>query len=342
MTSKERLYAVMQGKPVDRVPVVPIFMMYAAHFIGRSYRDFCLDGSVLAAAQIAIHEACDTDQLTTLTDPWRESHDFGMRLDYPPEGVGIPLDGPLLKQPGDLARLRLPVLASAPRMQDRIRAVDLLAKARGDRYSVLGWIEGPMAMYSDLRGLEDSLVELMEEPQAFHDGAKVLVDNAIQFARAQVEAGADMIGMGDAACSVMGPDLYRRHIVPYEKQIVEAIHEMGATCRLHICGNIAPLIKDIATIGTDLLDIDWMVPLTQARLDAGEEVTLLGNFDPVGVLLKGTPQKVADVARQCIIDGGRRFALMPGCEVPPGTPLENLRAFCPGEGSLIMDALVKR
>lgn len=341
MTAKERLYATMQGKPADRVPVMPIFMACAAHFVQRSYRDFYLDAQVLAAAQIAIHESCGTDQLTTLTDPWRESHDFGMKLEYPPEGVGIPVDGPLLKRPGDLKTLRLPDLSQAQRMQDRINAVDILARQRGERYSVLGWVEGPMAMYSDLRGLEDALIELMEEPQAFHDGAKVLVENAIQFARAQVKAGADMIGMGDAACSVMGPQLYRQHIVTYEKQIFGAIHDMGATCRMHICGNTAPLIKDIVSTGADIIDIDWMVPLAQARKDAGERVMLLGNFDPSAVLLQGTPQTVAAAARRCLAEGGRRFGLMPGCEVPPGTPSANLRAFCPGEGSLIRDALAR-
>ena len=62
---------------------------------------------------------------------------------------------------------------------------------------------------------------------------------------------------------------------------------------------------------------------------------LCGNFDPVGVLMQGKPQDVADAARRCLAEGGERFILQPGCEVPPATPAENVRAFCPCEGCLI-------
>ena len=71
----------------------------------------------------------------------------------------------------------------------------------------------------------------------------------------------------------------------------------------------------------------------------GSEVSLCGNFDPSGVLLQGSKEEVAAAARACLGAAGTRFILMPGCEVPPGTREENVRAFCPAEGSLIGDAL---
>ena len=84
-----------------------------------------------------------------------------------------------------------------------------------------------------------------------------------------------------------------------------------------------------------------MVPLDEARRQAGPNTTFCGNFDPVAVLQQGTAQAVADAARQNIADGGDRFILQPGCEVPPGTPIANVQAFCPGKGSLIKDALTR-
>ena len=95
----------------------------------------------------------------------------------------------------------------------------------------------------------------------------------------------------------------------------------------------------MAQTGCDIIDVDWMVPLDKARAAVGPEVTLAGNFDPTAVLLQATPQEVADAARQCIEMGGRRFILQPGCEVPPGTPEQNIRAFCPCEGCLIPEQL---
>ncbi|GAI11588.1 unnamed protein product, partial [marine sediment metagenome] len=54
MTPKERIYTIINGNSYDRPAVTPIFMAWAAHYIGHSYRDFYLDGDVLAEAQLAV------------------------------------------------------------------------------------------------------------------------------------------------------------------------------------------------------------------------------------------------------------------------------------------------
>jgi uroporphyrinogen-III decarboxylase len=95
----------------------------------------------------------------------------------------------------------------------------------------------------------------------------------------------------------------------------------------------------MAQTGCDVLDLDWMVPLDEARAAIGSQIAVAGNFDPAAVLLQGTPQDVAEAARKNIETGGQRFILQPGCEVPPGTPEANIRAFCPCDGCLIPDLL---
>ena len=144
-----------------------------------------------------------------------------------------------------------------------------------------------------------------------------------------------MIGVGDAVASLISPPMYERFVLPFEKRLFDAIHEAGAAVKLHICGDVSNSVGLMARTGCDILDVDWMVPLKESRAIVGPNVTLCGNFDPTAVLLQGTPQDVADAARTCIETAGRRFILQPGCEVPPGTPEQNIRAFCPCEGCLI-------
>ena len=62
----------------------------------------------------------------------------------------------------------------------------------------------------------------------------------------------------------------------------------------------------------------------------------------VGCVAAGFPTGVAAAARANIAEAGGRFILQPGCEVPPDTPEANIRAFCPGPGCLIADALAGR
>jgi len=95
----------------------------------------------------------------------------------------------------------------------------------------------------------------------------------------------------------------------------------------------------MAKSGADVIDVDWMVPLEKARQLVGPDIVLCGNFDPSAVLLQGTPEDVAEAAGKYIKAGGKKFFLMPGCEVPPATPQQNIRAFCPCEGCLIREEL---
>ena len=338
MTPKEKLYAAVGGDGHDRIPVTPIFMAWSAHHVGHTYRDFYLDGAVLAEAQLAVTRLFQVDQISAISDPWREASGYGMAFEYPPEGVGVP-KAHLIGSADDVAQLRPLDVDAVPRMRQRVESVARMADEVGPTHSVLGWVEGPLAEYCDLRDMNAAMLDLMDNPAMFHAAADVLVETALAFARAQIDAGADMIGVGDAAASLIGPKLYHEHVVAWERKLISGIHEAGAAVKLHICGNIRDIIAEMATTGADIIDVDWMVPLDHARRAVGEEVALCGNFDPLGVLLRGSPADVARAAGECIATGGDRFILMPGCEVPPDTPEANIRAFCDCTGSLIADAL---
>jgi len=343
MTPKERIYAILKGASYDRPAVTPIFMAWAANFIGHTYRDYYLDGDVLVQAQLAVTKAFNLDQTSAISDPWREASAYGMEFEYPADGVGRPKEL-FIKTHDDISQLRPFNIENAERTKQRIESVRKMAAEVGQTHSVLGWVEGPLAEYGDLRGLENTMLDLIDKPEVFCKAGEIIVQNAITFAVAQIKAGADMIGIGDSAASLIAPDMYAELVLPLEQKLIAAIHEAGAAVKLHVCGNIKNIVRHMAKSGTDILDVDWMVPLEQARElvtkeRGGSQITLCGNFNPAGVLFEGSPRDVADAARQCIKTGGERFILMPGCEVPPATPEQNIRAFCPCDGCLIREEL---
>jgi len=338
MTPKERIYAILKGSSYDRPAVTPIFMAWAGNFIGHTYRDYYLDGDVLVRAQLTVTRAFNIDQISAISDPWREASAYGMEFEYPPDGVGRPKEV-FLKSRQEIPRLKPFDIENAERTRQRIESVRKMASEIGHSHSVLGWVEGPLAEYGDLRGVENAMLDLIDRPDLFLEAGNIIIQNEITFAVAQVKAGADMIGVGDSAASLIAPRMYAELVLPLQRKLFAAIHEAGAAVKLHICGNITNIVQHIAKSGTDIIDVDWMVPLEKARELSGIGVTLCGNFNPTGVLFNGSPEEVAGAARQCIKTGGERFILMPGCEVPPATPEENIRAFCPCEGCLIRDEL---
>ena len=52
-------------------------------------------------------------------------------------------------------------------------SVAVMAGKFGQTHSVLGWVEGPLAEYSDLRGLERTMMDLIDNPDLYHAAAKL-------------------------------------------------------------------------------------------------------------------------------------------------------------------------
>jgi hypothetical protein len=169
--------------------------------------------------------------------------------------------------------------------------------------------EGPCAEGAGLRGINALMLDFFDDPTFVSDLFALAVENALRFARAQVEAGADLIGVGDAAASLVGPAIYEEFIWPFEKRLVDGLHALGTRVRLHICGNVRSILEGIGRLGCDLVDLDSMVPLDQARAKIGPQTFLLGNLDPVRLLRGGTPGTIRDALAHCHRQAGSRYII---------------------------------
>jgi MtaA/CmuA family methyltransferase len=326
VNSLERCLAVLEGKPVDFLPRTPILMQYAAEAIGSDYAAFASDYRVLVKANVHCAEEYGIDQLSVISDAYRETHGFGSAVEYMVDGP--PRSTHPLADSKDLGLLLKPDPMTSERMRDRIRAVEAYKKEWGGEYSILGWVEGPVTEAADLRGVITFLMDILDDEAFACELMDICVDVAIDFARAQVEAGADTIGLGDAIASQIDPSTYGRLIQPREKRIVDAIHDMGAYVKLHICGNITHLLPAIAELGVDIIDVDHMVDMATVRKAVGPRVALAGNMDPVAIIQNSTPAQIRDAIHKAYAESGAPYLVNAGCEIPAGTPAENLKALC--------------
>ena len=88
-----------------------------------------------------------------------------------------------------------------------------------------------------------------------------VLEMALRYARPQIEAGADVIGIGDAAASLVGPKIYDQFIWPYEKKLVDGLHALGTKVRLHICGNTRHIAEGMGRLGCEIVDLDYLIPV---------------------------------------------------------------------------------
>ncbi|MCX8090578.1 MAG: uroporphyrinogen decarboxylase family protein [Verrucomicrobiae bacterium] len=328
MNGRERILALLEGRPVDRLPFMPITMQFACDQIGARYRDYCTDYRVLVEGQLRTAERFGFDYVNTMSDPAREAADCGAAVEYfDDQPVALVEDQALLADKTRLAHLKIPDPLGGGRMTNGIRALALYKEKVAGQLLIEGWIEGPCAEAADLRGINALMLDFYDDPAFVRDLFEFVLEMELRFARAQVQAGAESIGIGDAAASLVGPQIYQEFVWPYEKRMVDAIHAVGAKVRLHICGNIRRILEGIGRLGCDIVDVDSMVPMAEARQKTGPDQVLLGNLNPVTVMRNGTPELVTQAVAECHRQAAPRYIVGAGCEIPRDTPPENLHAL---------------
>lgn len=303
-------------------------MHFAAQSIQKTYADLASDHTILVQAHLHCAETYGLDQLSVISDPYRETTALGGEVDYLPTAPPSLRSYPLANVDDPARHLQVPDFESSPRTRDRLDALRLFRAQTRDHYSILGWVEGPAALASTLKGPEDFLLDLLDEPEKTADLLEACTEVAIAFALKQLEAGADTIGIGDAIASQASPQLYETLILPREKHLISAIQKAGGLARLHICGNTTHLLPGMATLNCDLIDLDHAVDLAHARQILGPQPVLTGNLDPVHAIERSTPEAIRTSLRECARAAGPRYMVNAGCEIPAATPHENLHALC--------------
>lgn len=330
MNSRERFGRALRGEIVDRVPLFPLLMFFAADRAGLAYRSYATNGRALAQAQLQMLERFGLDAITACSDAFRLPADLGGEMLFPQDRTPS-LARPLIRNESDLERLGRPDPTRAgSRMNDRLEAVREMARSARDRCTVLGWVEMPFAEACNLCGMSEFMVAVLERPTFAHRVLEFATELEIEFGRAQLEAGADMIGAGDAAASMLSPQQFAEFAASYERRVVESIRGAGGSLKLHICGDTSLLLDQMADVRADLYNVDHMVDLVAAkRAYAARGRCLKGNLDPVEHIMRSSPEKCEARCHECIgIAGPLGYMLSGGCEIPAATPDAVLEAFC--------------
>ncbi|MCX7915428.1 MAG: hypothetical protein N3A53_03885 [Verrucomicrobiae bacterium] len=274
MTSRERILAMLDGQPVDRLPAMPITMQIAARRIGVPYRRYATEVALLAEGQLRVAADFGIDHVSVISDPACEAADCGAAVVFnenqPP---ALDENNALLQDKAKLATLRVPN-PTAGRMGNRLRVLEIYRERNRQGKLVEGWIEGPCAEGVDLRWIHALKLDFCNDPDFVRDLFAFCNRMELAFAKEQIARGAELIG---------------EFVWPLETELV---HGLEPRVRLHICGNITPILADIGRLGCDMVDQDFLMPMEADRQAMGEHRVLLGNMDPVRVPQSGPPAQV--------------------------------------------------
>ncbi len=327
MTGLERTLSFIKGVPVDHPPFHPIIMRWASKYAGIKYRDFCLDPFSKCKAMLLCARDFDMDWVTVLSDPWAEASALGIQIEYPLDNLPVDTGGHLQDA---LAAARLKKYNPLENLRCRNRLVEIreFKRQTQDNLFIVGWVEGPVAEYVDLRKATEASIDFLLDSDSVGKAMDIIVECAIEFITLQVKEGAHCIGIGDAFCSQIGPELYNSFAYTRQKKLVDHIHALGAVAKLHICGNTEAILPFMIATGADIIDVDHLVPsMSDFSVLLGRGQVFSGKADPVTIIQDGTQEIIKQTVTQDLRQASGRCIVSAGCEITPGTTVQNMKAF---------------
>jgi uroporphyrinogen decarboxylase len=292
------------------VPYTPVWYMrqagrslpeYRAARAGTGMLDACSRPDMIVEITLQPLRRYAVDAAIVFSDIVVPLRAIGVGIDIAP-GVGPVLERPL-RDARDVQRLRPLEPGDVAYVTEAVRA---LAAELGGR-PLIGFAGGPFTLASYLveggpsKGHERTRALMYGNPRLWHALLGRLADITLAFLRIQVEAGAAAVQLFDSWAGAVGPDDYRRAILPHVRKIFDSLAVTGVP-RIHFGVGTGELLGLMAEAGADVVGVDWRVPLDEAvrRVQPGKAVQ--GNLDPAALL---APWEVIEARARDVLGRGR-------------------------------------
>jgi [methyl-Co(III) methanol-specific corrinoid protein]:coenzyme M methyltransferase len=327
MTLKERLLNALEGKEVDKVPVCSVTQTGIVELmdeVGAPWPESHSDPELMAKLAIANYELSGLEAvrvpycLTVLAEAMGCEVNMGTK-NRQPSVTAHPY-------PKDLEGMAMPEnLLDKGRIQAVLGAIKIIRGRVGPDVPIIGGMEGPITLASDLSSVKSFMKWSLKKPEFFEQVLDFATEATITYANSMVEAGADIIAIADPVASpdLMSPDSFKQYLQPRLQKFSSSVNSVTV---LHICGNVNPILDYMADCGFEGLSVEEKIgSIKKAKEILGDRARLVGNISSPFTLLPGPVDKIKTEAKHVLADGVD--VLAPGCGIAPMTPLSHIKAM---------------
>ena len=367
MTSKERVHAALEGRPVDRTPVTSLYnhLYHRDHFselTGRpewelwrwlyerpeehvqTYR------RIVEQAPLEILQPDRAPSRAARENTEVVQRDGSACLHHRKTDTYEPL-ATISGHPVDYLANETQTVFDKKDADEKIkvtRAEDQLASGCNDyaeaavaslgrdHFIMAGGLVGALWAAHNCLGQTNVLAMLIEKPDLVEYVEKKCLAQNIETIRQLATAGGDAIFLDDAmgTSDMISVTHYERFCLPYMTEMVREIHNLGHKAIVIYFGGVADRLEQIASTGADGFAMEtsmkgYVNDIDEIAASIGDRVTVFGNLDPIGVLENGTDEGLgAEVRRQAAAgQKARGFVMCTGSPITPGTPVARVQRF---------------
>ena len=326
MTSMERVFAVINGDDFDVYPAInptSVATVEAMKLSGAYFPAAHTDPDKMAALACVGRDVFGFDSVSPYFSILLEASALGAEVDW----------GNIYEMPSVIKKpIKKPEEYEVPKnflsrreFSCLIKVCSSLKKKYRNEVPVIGKVVGPWSLAYHLYGVENLVLDMILEPEKTVEFINRLSEVPFAFAKAQFEAGADMLVWADHVTSdLVSAEIYKKFIMPIHKKAASSLQKYGPII-LHTCGNVSDRLMYIAETGFKIFHMD-------SKNNIGDSVKLVGNNmlitgcinNPV-LLAQGDPPDVKRAVEENIHQGIKLIS--PECTIPFSVPSENLMAL---------------
>lgn len=333
MTPKETILNALDGRKTDRMPVALVGGgMWSTHHYGVTFEGISLDPVKMSDMLVEMAGIIMSDIVYVGSGfPNFPVAALGGAIKF--REIGAPdLEAPIVSTPEELALLDPALLDAHPVIQTLQTALALTRSRIGEEFLVTLTAWGPFTLGARIIGEEAMMKALYKNPLFVERVCRFAGDLLLRFYRPAIEAGmleVILIGEPTASGDLISRNQFEAFVLPHLRAFTDAVKAYGCRTIIHICGNTSDRFDLFPQTGASCMSIDHKADIERAATALQGSICLAGNVDPVRILLQAEAKEVEEICRGIISSAGRAggFILMPGCDIPPTVPLDNLRAF---------------
>lgn len=274
----------------------------------------------------AISEEYPSIAAVTCMDLSVEAQAFGCKVKFSENEVPKVIKG-IISDLGEVDKLEVPQIG-AGRTCEYIKASELAAKNITEKPTFAGMI-GPFSLAGRLFDMTEIMLAILTEPEKMHLLLQKCMQFLTEYAIVLKASGANGLIIAEPAAGLLSPQQCHEFSSDYVRKIVAAVQDDFFMVVLHNCGNTESLVESMVSTGAMGLHFGNSVDMLKIMPQIPWGRVAMGNVDPSGVLKNGSKseiiQKTGELLRKTAMY--KNFILSTGCDVPPGTPQDNIRAF---------------
>jgi uroporphyrinogen decarboxylase len=333
MTSREMILKAFEGGKPDRVPVT-LFGggMWSIKDYGTTFKDLSLDAQKMSDMLVSMSGKllCDIVYAGSGYNNFHASA-FGGGIKF--REMGAPdLEESFVSSEEDLQKLDLGKLDSNEVINAVITGLRDTKSKIGNEYIVTMTAWGPYTLGARMVGEETMMKATFKKPDFVHKVTDFATDLLIHLYEPIVSDGTlEVISLADPTASgdLISKKQFETFALPYLKKFTDWAKSKNAHTLVHICGNTTDRLDLYPQTGASCISLDHKTDIEKAKDTLHGKMCFAGNVDPVNIMLQGSVQDVEDTCMRVIETAGTEggFVLMPGCDIPPTVPYENIQKF---------------